>query len=115
MEIVQTGSLENVDEILKDYRVSTKANDLVSHTSFLKQEMLRSVAEKEGLINKLHEAESKVVSLTEQVRRLEEKLKTQNEENHNLRKEINHATEEQYSIKKKNNALQRALLLPTFE
>ncbi|GLH12436.1 Uncharacterized protein GBIM_17189 [Gryllus bimaculatus] len=66
MEIVRTGSLEKVDEILKDYRVSTKANDLVSNTSFLKQEMLRSVAEKEGLINKLHEAESNVVSLTEQ-------------------------------------------------
>ncbi|KAK7872222.1 hypothetical protein R5R35_012080 [Gryllus longicercus] len=62
---------------------------------------------------KLCEEQSKIYSLTGQIRSLENKIKAQDEQNHHLLMEIKHAAEERSRLKQELNGLQEALLSPT--
>ncbi|GLH16636.1 Uncharacterized protein GBIM_20859 [Gryllus bimaculatus] len=107
-------NIETVTKGLCDYKNPSAAiKALRAFTSILKKGMKTIAIESKEPSIKLREEQSKIYSLTGQIRSLENKIKDQDEQNHHLLMKIKRAAGETSSLKQELDGLQQALLSPT--
>lgn len=113
IETVVKGTSEEVDDLLNEFGSFDSINSLLTFTSVLKKEMEMTTSKKKELSNKLHEAESKVFSLTVQLRRLKDEMVAQRKESDQQQEELRHMSEECASLQKKVRSMEEAMMSPT--